>query len=196
MALSDAALDVIPATDFRSKSEREVAMSMIVSSHAIGRGPSRPAQKLLEQATLPREVLSFGEFELQPQARLLARDSVPVDLGGRAFDILCVLVEHAGRVVTKRDLLAKIWKDVAVEEGSLRFHVSELRRALGDEGTSARYVKTLVGQGYCFVAPVARSSGGQINVAGSQDIQSSNGVPPRLERMVGRDAAVEMLPRV
>ena len=54
--------------------------------------------------------------------------------------------------------MAQVWPDVTVEEGSLRFHIASLRKALGDGKDGARYITTLAGRGYCFVAPVSRSS--------------------------------------
>ena len=75
--------------------------------------------------------------------RLLEKDGVPVRIGGRALDILILLVERPGKVVDKRELLAKVWADVTVVEGSLRLHARALRKALGDEVAGARYVKNV-----------------------------------------------------
>jgi predicted ATPase/DNA-binding winged helix-turn-helix (wHTH) protein len=137
------------------------------------------------------EVISFGSFTLDSRARLLRKGGKPLDLGARAFDILCVLVQHAGELVTKRELLARVWQDVSVDEGSLRFHVSALRRALGDGGSSGRYVATLAGQGYCFVAPVSRAVAMPDETTARQDPRAASGTPARLARMVGRQEAVE-----
>src|SRR5271167_1439405 len=103
-------------------------------------------------------VVAFGPFRLFPAERLLEKDGVPVHLGGRALDILIFLVERAGEVVSKRDLVARVWADVNVDEGSLRFHVAALRKTLGDGREGARYVTNVPGRGYCFVAPVSRSN--------------------------------------
>src|SRR5215469_12758504 len=99
--------------------------------------------------------VSFGPFRLCPKARLLEKESVPLHVGGRALDILILLVEHAGEVVSNRDLVARVWPDVTVDEGSLRFHITGLRRALEDGRSGARYVVNVPGRGYCFVAPVS-----------------------------------------
>ena len=104
------------------------------------------------------DVISFGPFSLIASERLLTRDGAPVELGARSLDILIALVSSPNEVVSKRDLLARVWPDVTVEEGSLRFHMASLRKALGDGKDGARYITTLAGRGYCFVAPISRSS--------------------------------------
>ena len=81
-----------------------------------------------------------------------------MELGSRALDILIVLISTPNEVVSKKDLMSRVWPDVIVEEGSLRFHVAGLRKALGDGKDGARYITTLPGRGYCFVAPVSQPS--------------------------------------
>lgn len=66
------------------------------------------------------------------------------------------LLSRPNEVVSKSDLLVRVWPGVSVEEGSLRFHVANLRKALGDGKDGARYITTESGRGYCFVAPVSR----------------------------------------
>ena len=78
------------------------------------------------------EVLSFGPFSLVVSERLLTRDGAPVALGARALDLLIALVSRPNEAVAKRDLIARVWPDVTVDEGSLRFHIAGLRKALGD----------------------------------------------------------------
>ncbi|MEY9522018.1 DNA-binding winged helix-turn-helix (wHTH) protein [Bradyrhizobium japonicum] len=84
--------------------------------------------------------ISFGPFRLFPKSRLLEKEGSPLHVGGRALDILIFLAERPGEVIDKRELVKRIWADVNVDEGSLRFHVAALRKALGDTGKSARYV--------------------------------------------------------
>ena len=83
--------------------------------------------------------LSFGPFNLVAGERLLTKDGVPVDLGARALDILIALISTPNEVVSKKDLMSRVWPDVTVEEGSLRFHMASLRKALGD-GTGRRAI--------------------------------------------------------
>src|SRR5580704_6801216 len=102
-------------------------------------------------------VAAFGPFRLFPTARLLECDGKPVEIGGRALDVLIELVMQAGRVVSKAELMSAIWADTTVVEGVLRTHVYSLRKILGDGVGGARYVTSVAGRGYCFVAPVVRS---------------------------------------
>ena len=73
----------------------------------------------------------FGAFELAVDERRLLADGRPVPLGGRAFDLLCVLAEHADRVVSKDELFARVWPGLVVEDNNLTVQVSALRRVLG-----------------------------------------------------------------
>jgi predicted ATPase/DNA-binding winged helix-turn-helix (wHTH) protein len=101
---------------------------------------------------------SFGGFRLSRAERRLSKDETPIELGGRAFDILLALTERAGQVVSKNELLDIVWPDTTVEEGSLRFQVASLRKALGDGEQGAKFITTVYGGGYCFVAPIERSN--------------------------------------
>jgi DNA-binding winged helix-turn-helix (wHTH) protein len=110
------------------------------------------------QAEVGLEAFSFGPFRILPYARLLECDGSPTPIGSRAFDLLCLLVSRPGEVVRKGELMAKAWPDVRVEESSLRFHMTMLRRALGDGQGGGRYVINVPGRGYCFVARVGRAA--------------------------------------
>jgi len=109
-------------------------------------------------AVMPSDVIAFGHFRIRAAERLLEKDGVRLKLGSRALDILIALVERAPEVVSKRELLARVWPDLVVDEGSLRFHISVLRKVLGDGEAGARYVANVAGRGYCFAAPIWRSS--------------------------------------
>jgi DNA-binding winged helix-turn-helix (wHTH) protein len=115
-------------------------------------------RRLLLQAEVVPRAFSFGPFRIVQHARLVERDGAPMPLGSRAFDLLCVLLSRAGEVVSKGELMAKVWPDLTVEQGSLRFNIAQLRRALGDGQGGERYVTTVHGRGYCFVAPVNRAA--------------------------------------
>jgi len=108
------------------------------------------------QAVISPEAFLFGPFSIVPRARLLKRHGSAVALSSRAFDVLCLLVSRAGEVVSKSELIAKAWPGVAVEESTLRFHIAQLRRSLGDGRENERYVVNVSGRGYCFVANVRR----------------------------------------
>src|ERR1700745_3630411 len=99
----------------------------------------------------------FEPFELNVAKRSLKKSGEAVPLGGRAFDLLLALIERSGETVGKNELIAKVWPDVIVEEGSLRVHMSVLRKALGDGRLGRQtYIANVKGRGYCFVAPVTR----------------------------------------
>jgi len=134
-----------------------------------------------------RDALTFGPFTLAVSKRLLERDGHPVELGGRALDILIALVTTPNEVVTKQKLMSQVWPDSIVEEGSLRFHMNSLRKALGDGKDDARYITTVPGRGYCFVAPVTRT-GSERGGAPAPAVHFSHAnLPARPHRMVGRD---------
>src|ERR1700740_462986 len=103
-------------------------------------------------------IASFGPFRLFVAERQLKTGDEPVHLGGRALDTLIALVERAGEVVTQAELISRVWPDVTVEEANLRVHIANLRKALGDGREDARYIVTVPGRGYCFVAQVTRST--------------------------------------
>ena len=96
-------------------------------------------------------VYQFGEFELKVGARVLARQGEKLPLGAKAFEILTCLVDHAGEVVTKEQLLRTVWPESFVEESNLSQHVLTLRKALGDRSS---YIVTVPGRGYQFTEAV------------------------------------------
>ncbi len=107
-----------------------------------------------QSATSAGRAVSFGPFRLLPAQQLLLEGEVPVRLGSRALEILTALVERAGELVTKNELMARVWPDTAVEESNLKVHVFGLRRALGDGQPGRRYIANVPGRGYRFVAAV------------------------------------------
>ena len=113
-----------------------------------------------------------------------------MELGSRALDILIVLISTPNEIVSKKDLMSRVWPDVIVEEGSLRFHMASLRKALGDGKDGARYIATLPGRGYCFVAPVSRPSSPRDDAPVAATNFPHANLPSRLSRMVGRDEDV------
>ena len=78
----------------------------------------------------------------------------PVRIGGRAFDLLTVLVERAGELVSKQELMSSVWPDTFVEEGNLKVNIAGLRRALGECSGEPRFIATVIGRGYRFIEPV------------------------------------------
>jgi predicted ATPase/DNA-binding winged helix-turn-helix (wHTH) protein len=139
-----------------------------------------------------QDVICFGPFRLSTAERLLEKNGEPVQLGSRALDILIALVERPAEVVSKKELITSVWPDLVVDEGSLRFHVSALRKALGQERSGSRYVANVSGRGYCFVAPILRAAN-QPEPLRNSLAHSPIGLPPCPTRMVGRDETVRFI---
>ncbi|HEX9941423.1 MAG TPA: tetratricopeptide repeat protein [Thermoanaerobaculia bacterium] len=97
----------------------------------------------------------FDAFRVDPVRRRLLRDGEPVPLTPKAFSILLILLENRGEVVEKEELIRRVWPDTCVTEANLTQNVSSLRKALGERANDHRYVVTVPGQGYSFVADVA-----------------------------------------
>ncbi|WP_354057546.1 winged helix-turn-helix domain-containing protein [Bradyrhizobium sp. RT6a] len=134
------------------------------------------------------EIFLFGPFRLDPLQRRIERDGSPLQLSGRAFDILLALVRQAGNVVSKTDLIATTWPGANVEENSLRVHIAALRKALGDGKGGVRYLSTISGQGYCFVAAVSRPEQRQF---APTDPTYVHNLPAHPRQMVGREQAIQ-----
>lgn len=104
-------------------------------------------------------VYEFGDFRLDLGKRLLLhRDGAPVPLAAKAFETLSYLVEHAGTVLGKDELMRAVWPDTAVEENNLNQNISLLRRLLGEARGEHRYIATVPSRGYQFVADIRRAA--------------------------------------
>jgi len=101
-----------------------------------------------------RDVYRFGPFTLALDERRLSTGNHTIRLPPKAFNLLAALVQHPGRLMTKHELLARVWPEVFVEEGILTVHVSALRKALGDKTRPSAYIETVSRSGYRFVAAV------------------------------------------
>jgi DNA-binding winged helix-turn-helix (wHTH) protein len=123
------------------------------------RMPSPHADRpFLEQRTdvyhiAPTEI-SFGPFRLLPSQFLLLEGDKPVHLGSRALEILIVLLERPGELITKQELLARVWPNIFVEPANLTVHISALRRTLRDGRDGNRFIINIPGRGYGFVGDV------------------------------------------
>src|SRR5258706_13736034 len=134
--------------------------------------------------------ISFGPFRLLAAQRLLLEGDNPVRLGSRAFDILAALVERPGEVVGREQLIARAWPQTFVEDSNLKIQVSALRRALGDGQGGHRYVVTVPGRGYNFVAPVRREERSRTPLAPTSAAPVAHNLPFAATRMIGREDAV------
>ncbi|GAB2865200.1 winged helix-turn-helix domain-containing protein [Pseudoduganella ginsengisoli] len=139
----------------------------------------------------PDTIFLFGPFRLVPAERALYGSGGAVRLHGRAFDLLLALVERAGEVIAKDELLARVWPQTFVEEGNLRVHVAALRKVLQDD-SGHPYVDNVVGRGYSFVAPVRRVAAAPETTAASALIPAN---VPLLQqpRLFGRRDTVQRI---
>src|ERR1700704_3057561 len=139
-----------------------------------------------------RDVICFGPFRLSTTERLLEKGGVRIRLGSRALDILIALVKRPAEVVSKKELIARVWPGLLVDEGNLRFHILALRKALGQGRSGTRYVTNVSGRGYCFVAPISRAASPPALLSNSL-AHSPVGLPPSSTGMVGRDETVQLI---
>src|SRR5712691_3953931 len=109
-------------------------------------------------ASLTSNLYTFGEFRLDPQKRVLRRGEEPIALTPKAFEVLVLLIQHSGEIVSKDELMKVVWPDSFVEESNLTQTVFMLRKALG-ETADQRYILTIQGRGYRFAADVKDLSG-------------------------------------
>jgi predicted ATPase/DNA-binding winged helix-turn-helix (wHTH) protein len=125
----------------------------------------------------------FGPFRLHPERHLLLKSGRPVPIGSRALEILMALIEHAGELVTKDQLVAHAWPTSVVEESSLRAQIAALRKALHDGRRNAHYIAAVPGRGYRFVAGISRQEGESIKDA---PLAHRSSLPIRLTPVIGR----------
>ncbi|WP_426437241.1 ATP-binding protein [Bradyrhizobium genosp. P] len=145
---------------------------------------------MLERANTSERTYFFGPFQLLAGQKVLLEGDRPVRLGGRALQILIALVERAGELVSKRELVAIVWPDTIVVEANLAVHVGSLRRALGDGQSGARYIVNAPGRGYRFVAPI-RFADRPIHLPPSTASPvAPNNLPPQATRLIGRGPIV------
>src|SRR6478672_6444673 len=135
----------------------------------------------------------FGPYRLLAVQRLLLEGDKPVRLGSRAFDILAALVERAGEIVGKEELIARAWPATYVEEANLKIQVSALRRALGDGQGDNRYVATVVGRGYNFVAPIRTEEPARPSLPPIVAPSAPHNLPFATTRLIGREEIVTTL---
>src|SRR6202008_4661484 len=131
----------------------------------------------------PPECYRFGPFELQPDKRLLLQDGATISLRPRAFDLLVALVDRAGHLLTKDDLLERVWPKTVVEEAALHVQVSALRKVLGCDA-----ITTVSGRGYQFTLPVTTGAGEANRASGSK-----HNLPNQLTSFVGREQEIAQL---
>jgi DNA-binding winged helix-turn-helix (wHTH) protein len=121
----------------------EAVMTMLRNKSTMAGGQSGPATA--------GTTLEFGRFRVLLRQRQLVADGVPIELGTRAFDLLLVLLEADGSLVTKDELVRRVWPGIAVAEENLKVQIAALRKALGEDRD---FIHTEFGRGYRFTAAV------------------------------------------
>ena len=130
--------------------------------------------------------MSFGPFRLLTRQRLLLEAGKPVPVGSRALDLLIALLERPGELLTKEELITRVWSSTHVVEGNLKFQVAALRRALRDRQDGRRYLETSPGQGYRFVADVTVESDAAPAGLSLPASPNRHNLPARLTALLGR----------
>jgi predicted ATPase len=132
--------------------------------------------------------LLFDNFRLVPAERALFQSDRQVRINGRAFDLLLALVERPGEIVSKHDLIARVWPRSYVEEVNLRVHIVALRKLLGNTAEGRPYVETVAGRGYSFIGPVTKAQQFQ-----SPATPPASRLPVQHNRLIGRDDVLQEL---
>jgi Tol biopolymer transport system component/DNA-binding winged helix-turn-helix (wHTH) protein len=144
----------------------------------------------MERPAVNPNTVQFGLFEVDLQARELRKSGVKIKLNEQPFQVLAVLLERPGEIVTREELQARLWPaDTFVDfDLSLNGAVKKLRHALGDESDNPRFVETLYRRGYRFIAPISGTNGGEfeasqkgVHPAANQDSQKAKEVPGKAE---------------
>ncbi len=141
------------------------------------------------------ESIAFGRFRVLAHRRELLADDVPIKLGGRAFDLLMALIETPGAIVSKDDLLTRVWPDRVVAENNLQTQILALRQAFGAERD---LIRTVAGRGYQFTGNIHTGSPGldkrvaaESQVAPGDAVAPPTNLPQPVSELIGRDAEME-----
>jgi DNA-binding winged helix-turn-helix (wHTH) protein len=175
-----------------------IGLSALASPDALA-APNWPASRQDETDVAERAMpsvtvgFSFGRFRLFPARLLLLEADKPVRLGSRALDILIVLVERRGELISKEDLIARVWPNTLVEQASLRVHMAALRRVLGDDQAGNRFIATVPGRGYSFVSLVSIIQDSATPLPAATTVERAHNLPRPLTPIVGHAGAVEPL---
>jgi DNA-binding winged helix-turn-helix (wHTH) protein len=120
--------------------------------------------------------IRFDSFRLDPLDARVFRENLPISLTPKSFAVLNFLLQSAGRLVTKEELIRHVWDDVCVSDASLKVCVREVRQALGDEAQSPRYIETVHRRGYRFIGKVIEES-----------LLAADSIQPRVPALSGNE---------
>jgi len=137
-------------------------------------------------------VLKFGEFELEMPHKNLSRDGVRLKLGGRAASLLAVLAAANGELVSREELLARVWPDQTIDDSAIRVHLSALRKVLGPVNDGNQVIVNEAGRGYRLALPVDQNDIANTQAAQTDDASRIN-LPTRIDAIIGRDQTIATL---
>ena len=132
---------------------------------------------------------SFGPFKFFAEQQRLVRDESSIRLGSRALAILSMLLEQAGELVSKQDLISRVWPDTFVDESNLKVNIAALRKALDENNGEVSHIANVSGRGYRFVAPVSVAESDNI----LQCRRKASNLPHSMRQIVGRDETVQQI---
>ena len=163
--------------------------------------PVSPPTRVEAMPVESGEPLEFGRFRVLPRERQLLADGVPLDLGSRAFEILMVLLEAKGALVTKDQLFDRVWPGAVVEENNIQVHISSLRKALGEH---RNLILTVPLRGYRFTAAVriaanetgADAPGGAAAAFPATPQELRSNLPATVSDFIGRETELEEVRRL
>jgi predicted ATPase/DNA-binding winged helix-turn-helix (wHTH) protein len=144
----------------------------------------------IENGLGKERAICFGSFRLLSAQRLLLEDGKPLRLGSRALELLIVLVEQHGELVSKEELMARVWPNTFVAAANLTVHVAALRRTLGDGRDGNRFLINIPGRGYRFVAPIKITEEETLSPLRSDVVKRAHNLPASVNRLIGRDDVV------
>src|SRR5882762_2782464 len=117
----------------------------------------------MAEATYSARLVRFGSFEVDLQSGELRKSGQKLKLSGQPFQVLAILLEHPGEVVTREQLQKRLWPDTFVDvDHNLNTAINKIREVLGDSAESPRFVETLPRRGYRFIAPVERTQTAEV----------------------------------
>jgi predicted ATPase/DNA-binding winged helix-turn-helix (wHTH) protein len=144
-------------------------------------------------STETESAFEFEQFRLFPSQQVLMDGANVCRLGTRAIEILICLLERAGEMVSKQELLERAWPGTFVHEANLRVNVAGIRKALGDGHAGRRFIVNLTGQGYSFLAPVRRVKAELPQLQSPSERPNKHNLPTLISRPLGRDADIDAI---
>ncbi|MEA2781882.1 MAG: hypothetical protein QOK29_3426, partial [Rhodospirillaceae bacterium] len=157
--------------------------------NSVSFGRARYSARAMDSVSGAPAIISFGRFRILPDRRELLADGRSIKLGSRAFDLLMVLIEARGELVTKDEILSRVWPGTLVGENNLHIQMSALRKALGED---RGFIQTQSGRGYRFVAEITKGGveqeRGNASLAPMSDARIATNLPAPISDLLGRDA--------